>query len=217
MANQFSKLEKAIIEGDVDSGVTESLNLVEAGKNPLEIFSECIEPFLAKIGDQFSRLEIFLPEMISAAKVVKAVQEALKPHLGADQATISKGKIVIATVSGDQHDIGKNIVKAMLEVNGFELKDLGVDVSPQITLQSAKDFDAGIIALSALMLPSLPFVKDVIDFVNADGETRERFKVIVGGGPVSSEWAEDVGADGYGDDAIQAVEIVQQIFGGTQK
>ena len=212
MTNQFSNLEKAIKDGDVDSGVSESLKLVEGGKKPIEIFSEGIEPILAEIGDQFSRLEIFLPEMINAANVVKAIQKTLKPHMDADQTSTSKGKVLIATVSGDLHDIGKNIVKAMLEVNGFEVKDLGVDVSPQAALSSAKEFDADIIALSALMLPSLPFVKDVIDFVNASDETRQRFKVIVGGGPVSQEWADEAGAHGYGDNAIDAVEIVRQLL-----
>ncbi len=212
MTNQFTNLEKAINEGNIENGVAESLKLVESGKKPIEIFTERIEPALADIGDKFSRLEIFLPEMINAAQVVKAIQEALKPHMEADQASTSKGKIVIATVSGDLHDIGKNIVKAMLEVNGYEIKDLGVDVSPQSALSSAKEFDAEIIALSALMLPSLPFVKDVIDFVNADEESRERFKVIVGGGPVSQEYADDIGADGYGDNAIDAIDIVKKLL-----
>jgi len=186
--------------------------LVEGGKKPIEIFTECIEPVLAEIGDQFSRLEIFLPEMINAAEVVKAIQAALKPYLEADQTRASRGKVVIATVSGDLHDIGKNIVKAMLEVNGFEIKDLGVDVSPKTILSSAKEFDANIIALSALMLPSLPFVKDVIDFVNADEVTRKRFKIVVGGGPVSRDWAVEAGADGYGDNAIDAVAAVRQLL-----
>lgn len=212
MINPFANLEKAISEGNVESGVAESLKLVEGGKKPLEIFSECIEPALALIGDQFSRLEIFLPEMIIAADVVKAIQEALKPYLEADHDSTSKGRIVIATVSGDMHDIGKNIVKAMLEVNGYEVKDLGVDVNPRSILSNAKEFDADIIALSALMLPSLPAVKDVIDFVNSDEGVRMRVKVIVGGGPVSQEWATEAGADGYGNNAIDAVELVRGLF-----
>ena len=212
MINQYSNLEKAISEGNVEFGVAESLKLVEGGKKPLEIFSECIEPALAVIGDQFSRLEIFLPEMITAADVVKAIQEALKPYLAAEHVSSSKGRIVIATVSGDMHDIGKNIVKAMLEVNGYEIKDLGVDVNPRSILITAKEFDADIIALSALMLPSLPAVKDVIDFVNSDEGLRMRVKVIVGGGPVSQEWATEAGADGYGNNAIDAVELVRGLF-----
>jgi len=212
MEDQFTNLAAAINEGNKDAGVKEAISLIDGGKKPIEIFTECIEPALADIGEKFSRLEIFLPEMINAAEVVKAVQEALKPHLEADQASTSKGKIVIATVSGDLHDIGKNIVKAMLEVNGFEIKDLGVDVSPQAALSSAKEFDADIIALSALMLPSLPFVKDVIDFVGSNEETKQRFKVIVGGGPVSQEWADEAGADGYGDNAIDAVAVVRKLL-----
>ena len=211
MTEEFQKLEKAIKGGDIELGVSESLKLVESGKKPVEIFAEGIEPTLAEIGDQFSRLEIFLPEMINSAEVVKAIQKELKPLLEAEQETTTKGKIVIATVSGDLHDIGKNIVKAMFEVNGFEVKDLGVDVEAKSILKSARESDADIIALSALMIPSLPFVKDVIDFVEANEEARARFKVIVGGGPVNRDWAEEAGADGYGDDAIEAVEIALQM------
>ena len=212
MNDQYNNLKQAITTGDVDAGVSESLKLVESGVKPIEIFSECIEPTLAEIGDQFSRLEIFLPEMINSAEVVKAIQKALKPHMEADGEISSKGKIVIATVSGDLHDIGKNIVKAMLEVNGFEVKDLGVDVEAQAILSSAKESDADIIALSALMIPSLPFVKDVIDFVEANEEARSRFKVMVGGGPVNREWADEAGADGYGDDAIEAVDVAYRLI-----
>jgi len=213
MTEEFQNLEKAIKGGDIESGVSESLKLVESGKKPVEIFAEGIEPTLAEIGDQFSRLEIFLPEMINSAEVVKAIQKELKPLLEAEQETTTKGKIVIATVSGDLHDIGKNIVKAMLEVNGFEVKDLGVDVEARSILKSARESDADIIALSALMIPSLPFVKDVIDFVEANEEARARLKVIVGGGPVNRDWAGEAGADGYGDDAIEAVEIAVQLVG----
>jgi trimethylamine corrinoid protein len=209
----FSNLEKAIVDGQIELGVTEALKLVESGKQPIEIFTECIDPVLAIIGDKFSRLEIFLPELINTAEVVKAIQAALKPFMEADQTSINKGKIVIATVSGDLHDIGKNLVKAMLEVNGFQVKDLGVDVSLQTTINSAKEFNADIIALSALMLPSLPSLKDVIDFVNASDELRKRFKVIVGGGSVKQEWADKAGADGYGETAIDAVEIAQRQLG----
>lgn len=213
MTDQYKNLGDAIKKGDVEIGVSESLKLVESGVKPIEIFSECIEPTLAEIGDQFSRLEIFLPEMINSAEVVKAIQSELKPLMEAEQEITSKGKIVIATVSGDLHDIGKNIVKAMLEVNGFEVKDLGVDVEAQAIIRSAKETDADIIALSALMIPSLPFVKDVIEFVEANEETRARFKVMVGGGPVNREWAGEAGADGYGDDAIEAVDVALQLVG----
>lgn len=205
----FDTLEQAIRSGDVDGGVAEVQRLLDSGTKPVSIFTDCIEPALDDIGEKFSRLEIFLPEMVNASKVVKAVHETVKPHLDGGQEDTSKGRIVIATVSGDLHDIGKNIVKALLEVNGYDVKDLGVDVATQTIVSGAKDFKADVIALSALMLPSLPFCKDVIEFVEMD----KSVKVIVGGGPVSQDWADEAGADGYGDNAIDAIALVNKLLG----
>lgn len=214
MDDKYSALVNTIRDGDVDSGRDEALKLVKTGTSPLDIFSECIEPTLADIGDKFSRLEIFLPEMMESADAVKAIQEALQPYFEADEALkMKKGRILICTVSGDLHDIGKNIVKAMLEVNRFEVKDLGVDVAPAAAIAAAKDFDADIIAFSALMLPSLPYVKDAIDFVKQNEALKDRFKILVGGGPVSQKWAKKAGADGYGDDAMDAVQQALALVG----
>lgn len=207
----YQNLRNAIMEGQPAAGVTEALALVQSGKKPIELFSECIEPTLTTVGDQFSKLEIFLPELINAAETVKAIQAALEPYMGTNSASATaKGRVIIATVYGDMHDIGKNIVKSMLEVNGFITKDLGVDVSPQTILNSAKEFQADIIALSALMLTSLPYMKDVIDFISMNSEERKKYKIIVGGGSVSKEWANNAGADGYGENAIDAVQLVRQ-------
>lgn len=208
MSSPYETLEKSIMSGDPEAGTAEAIRLITSGTDPLLLFSESIEPLLDDIGQKFSRLEIFLPEMVNASKVVKAIHQGIQPHLSADQTTESKGKIIIATVSGDLHDIGKNIVKAMLEVNGFEVQDLGVDAPTQTIVKQAKEFDADIIALSALMLPSLPFVQDVIEFMESSPST----KVIVGGGPVSKEWADEHGADGYGDNAIDAVALVKELL-----
>ena len=208
MSSPYETLEKSIMSGDPEAGTAEAIRLITSGSDPLLLFSESIEPLLDDIGQKFSRLEIFLPEMVNASKVVKAIHQGIQPHLSADQTTESKGKIIIATVSGDLHDIGKNIVKAMLEVNGFEVQDLGVDAPTQTIVKQAKEFDADIIALSALMLPSLPFVQDVIEFMESSPST----KVIVGGGPVSKEWADEHGADGYGDNAIDAVALVKELL-----
>jgi trimethylamine corrinoid protein len=150
--------------------------------------------------------------MMNSASTVKAIQEALLPYLEGDRSQQKKGRIVICTVSGDLHDIGKNIVKTMLEVNGFELRDLGVDVSTTNVIKSAVEFEADIIALSALMLPSLPSVKDVIDILRENEKYKGRFKVMVGGGPVSKEWAQKVGADAYGDNAVEAVKVAHSLF-----
>ncbi len=211
--SSYEMLSRAILEGEIQAGVEQAINLVDSGVSPLTIFTECIEPALIDVGDRFSRLEIFLPEMINSAEVVKAIQAAMLPYLKGEEVHSSKGRIVIGTVSGDLHDIGKNIVKIMLEVNGFEVRDLGVDVSPGDVIKAAVEFDADMIALSALMLPSLPFVKDVIERLRSSEKYRGRFKMIVGGGPVSKSWAETVGADGYGDDAVQAVQLAYTLKG----
>lgn len=209
----YEALERAIHAGDVAAGVAEAQRLAESGISPPDIYSACIEPTLAAVGDQFSRLEIFLPEMVRAAEVVKAVQEALRPYLKAEGPQLSKGRVVIGTVSGDLHDIGKNIVKSMLEVNGFEVLDLGVDVNPAVAVKRAVEFEAEIVAFSALMLPSLPYVRDAIAIIKENEKYRQRFKIMVGGGPVSQEWADEAGADGYGDDAVEAVQIALSLVG----
>jgi methylmalonyl-CoA mutase cobalamin-binding domain/chain len=208
----YSELESSIREGEQDAGTSIALQLVDNGVDPLNIYLECIEPVLADIGEKFERLEIFLPEMIESANVVKKIHEVLKPHLQEKGERTSKGRIVICTITGDLHDIGKNIVKAMLEVNGFEVKDLGVDVNPSDVVNGATEFDADIIAISALMLPSLPFVSDVIEFVREIKDYQERFKILVGGGPVTQEWADSHGADGYGDNAVEAVRIAGKLL-----
>jgi trimethylamine corrinoid protein len=212
MTAKYQVLGEAIEQGDAEAGSQEALRLAESGTPPLDIFSECIEPKLGIIGDQFSRLEIFLPEMISAAKVVKSIQDTLAPFLHADQARETKGRVVIATVFGDLHDIGKDIVKAMLEVNGFEVRDLGVDVKPSDAVAAAVEFDADIIAFSALMLPSLPYVRDAVEMVQVNDKYKGRFKIMVGGGPVSESWANENGADGYGDDANDAVKRALELM-----
>jgi trimethylamine corrinoid protein len=212
MNAEYNTLANAIHAGDKETGVNEALTLINQGKKVPQIFIECIEPTLVEVGDRFSRLDIFLPELMNSASTVKAIQEVLLPYLSADQAQAKRGRIVICTVSGDLHDIGKNIVKTMLEVNGFELKDLGVDVSAANVVKAAVEFNADIIALSALMLPSLPSMKDVIDILRENEKYQGRFKVMVGGGPVNQEWAEKAGADAYGDNAIEAVKVAHTLF-----
>jgi methanogenic corrinoid protein MtbC1 len=213
MNQEYQALSDAIHAGDKEAGVREAVALVGQGKKVPHIFIECIEPTLVEVGEQFSRLDIFLPELMNSGSTVKAIQEALLPYLEGEQSGTRRGKIVICTVSGDLHDIGKNIVKTMLEVNGFELRDLGVDVSAPNVVRAAVEFNADIIALSALMLPSLPSMKDVIDILLENEKYRGRFKVMVGGGPVSAEWAKKSGADAYGDNAIEAVKVARGLYG----
>jgi len=212
MNEEYQDLANAIHMGDKEAGIKEALSLVNQGKKVPQIFIDCIEPTLVEVGERFSRLDIFLPELMNSAATVKAIQEVLLPYLAGEESQAKKGRIVICTVSGDLHDIGKNIVKTMLEVNGFELRDLGVDVSAMNVIKAAVEFEADIIALSALMLPSLPSMKDVIDILRENEKYKGRFKVMVGGGPVSQEWADKAGADAYGDNAIEAVKVAHSLF-----
>jgi methanogenic corrinoid protein MtbC1 len=217
MSDRYTELERAIRAGDVPGGVAEANRLAQGGESPLAIFRDCIQPCLKDVGDRFSRLEIFLPEMMESADVVKAIQDTLKPYLAASElAQTRRGKIVIGTIQGDLHDIGKNIVRAMLEVNGFEVRDLGVNVSPGDMVRAAREFGADIIAVSALMLPSLPYVRDAIEMVKQGAATRDRCKVMIGGGPVSLDWARKAGADGYGDDAVDAVREATRLMAASQ-
>lgn len=204
----------AIRQGEKEDAATLAQQALDEGVSPEEIFESCMVPVLKDIGDQFGRLEIFLPEMILAGDAAKAVQEVLKPVLQEQQAgSMARGKIVIGTAAGDVHDIGKNMVSAMLEVNGFEVIDLGTDVSPQDFLKIARAEDVDIIAISSLLTTSLPYMKDVLVVLRETGES-ERFKVMLGGGPVTAAWADDEGADGYGKDAGEAVTAAQELVGG---
>ncbi len=214
MNDEYQLLVDAIQAGDKERGIKEALGLIGQGKKVPQIFIECIEPTLVEVGEKFSRLDIFLPELMNSGATVKAIQEALLPYLEGEETGSKKGRIVICTVSGDLHDIGKNIVRTMLEVNSFELRDLGVDVSAANVIRAAVEFNADIIALSALMLPSLPSMKDVIDILRENERYKGRFKVMVGGGPVSQEWAEKAGADAYGDNAIEAVKVAHGLYEG---
>lgn len=208
---KYESLAAALDKGDSKSAVEETMKLIEFGVTPLDIFSKCIEPVLAGVGEKFSRLEIFLPEMILAANAVKKVQKALIPYLDKDSKYSERGKIVLATVSGDLHDIGKNIVKAMLEVNGFDIKDLGVDVPVMNIVKESRDYGADIFALSALMLPSLPFIADTIELSRTGANADFNFKVMIGGGPVTKEWADNHSA-AYGNDASEAVDLAKLLI-----
>ena len=213
MDMKWQPLCTAINNGQHDEAVAEAQGLVEAGEPPLNIFLDCVEPCLADIGDRFGRLEIFLPELMLAADVVKGIQEELLPLLpGQGSDGYSKGRIVIGTIFGDIHDIGKSIVGVLLQVNGFEVKDLGVSVPAQDLIKAADDFGADLIGISGLMLPSLPYIADTIALVKENPELVDRYQIMVGGGPLTREWAKKSGADGYADNAVDAVTEANRLM-----
>jgi 5-methyltetrahydrofolate--homocysteine methyltransferase len=207
MDSKYDVLREAIITGDKMEGLAATDKLINDGTTtPVEIFSECIQDTLNVLGGKFAKLEIFLPELLLSSEVVKEVQEKLLPLRLESKESISAGRAVIGTGYGDLHDIGKNIVGLMLQVNGFEVRDLGTSVESKAFIEAATDFNADLILMSALMLPTLPYIKDTINMIKSNEKMSARFKLMVGGGPVTQEWADANGADGYADDAIGAVE-----------
>lgn len=183
---------------------------LDEGADPVEILNTGMIDAMSVVGEKFKNGEIFVPEMLVAARAMKKGVEVLKPHL-ASGSTGALGKVLIATVSGDLHDIGKNLVAMMIESAGFEVVDLGVDVSVDKVMESWKaNPDTKIIALSALLTTTMPAMKDTVAAINA-AEGRENIKVMVGGAPISQEFADEIGADGYSDDAASAAILAKKL------
>jgi 5-methyltetrahydrofolate--homocysteine methyltransferase len=192
-------------EAAVKSGVQAAL---AAGTPIDQILNEGLIGAMDEVGRKFSDGELFVPEMLMAAQVMKAGLAVLKPHLG-EGAVESKGVVVLGTVKGDLHDIGKNLVAMMMEGSGFRVVDLGVDVEAARFVRAAVEHKAGVVALSALLTTTMPAMKSTIDAIREAGLA---VKTIVGGAPVTQAFAHQVGADGYSDDAPGAVELVRRLI-----
>jgi methylmalonyl-CoA mutase cobalamin-binding domain/chain len=210
-------LENAIVAGDEDKAREATKAALAAGIKPAEIMQGGVGRGMAHIGDLFQKFEVFLPELMLAGEAGKAVLEIVVPTLkGDDRDSISRGKVVIGTVVGDMHDIGKNLVGAVLAASGFEVYDLGVNVSPMAFVRKAQEVRANIIGMSSLLTTSLPYQKDVVSYLNDMG-IRDKYFVIVGGGPVTPEWAVESRVDGYARLATEAVDLCKQMVDGKQK
>jgi len=212
MSEFYEKLYDLMLDGEEDEAGELAEQAIEEGTEPIAIVNEALVPILNDFGDKFSKLELFLPDLIMAADVATVVKDVVRDHLTMTGNTGSTmGKVVIGTMQGDVHDIGKNIVATLLEVNGYEVFDLGNDVAPYAFIETAKRENCDIIALSSLLTTSMPYMPDLIQTLDGLG-IRDKFKVIVGGGPVSAEWAEKIGADGYSNDANEAVKLCNKIM-----
>lgn len=215
MANILDQICQAVVEGD-DVSIGEYVQeALQAGESPLRILNEGLMPGADIVGKRFEEGEYFLPDLMLAGRALKAAMEILKPLLAAAATadpTLKKAKIVIATVQTDIHDIGKNIVASMLAAAGYEVIDMGVDVPLNSIIDKAEETKAEIIALSALLTTSMPYMKDLIDLLQARG-LRQKYRVMVGGASVTPEWAESIGADGTGRDAVEAVRLARRLLG----
>ncbi len=208
-------IEEAIIRGDMERSaqlVQESLDRVE----PLTIIRGGMIPAMEKVGDRFSNGEIFLPEMLMATEAWKEAMKLLKPKMLAAGESVGKiGTVVIGTVQTDVHEIGKNIVATLLSTAGFEVHDLGVDISASKFIRKAEEVDADIIAASAIMTTTMTYQRDILEHLMASG-LRDEYIVLVGGGVVTQRWTDEIGADGYGKTAVEAVRVAKELLSRRQ-
>jgi 5-methyltetrahydrofolate--homocysteine methyltransferase len=206
----LKEIYQNVVDGDasaVSAGVQAAL---DAATSPEEILNQALISAMDYVGQQFEEGEFFVPEMLIAARAMQAGMNLLKPHL-IEVGVESAGKVAIGTVKGDLHDIGKNLVAMMLEGAGFEVEDLGTDVPPTNFLDAALG-GAQVIGMSALLTTTMGGMSDVIEALE-DGNIRDKVKVIIGGAPVTTAFAEKIGADGYASDASSAVRKVRDLLG----
>ena len=207
-------LKTAVVEGDEDDAASFAQQAIDAEMVAMDIIKGAINPAMDEVGDAFEAGDAFLPELILAGDAARAALDLIVPTISTDDLEGAvQGTVVIGTIFGDAHDIGKNIVSAILAAHGIKIIDLGINVSPKQYIEAALAEDADIIAISSLITTSLPYHREVINTLADRGE-REKFFVIVGGGPVTPEWTAEIGADGYGRDARDAALVVTALLEG---
>ncbi len=202
---------RAVESGKKSEGESLARKLLDEGVDPFRALAALTET-MGKVGDRFSRLEIFLPEMMQAGETMATVVEILCPGLSETGEEIaSKGKVILGTVKGDLHEIGKCIVKLLLEANGFQVKDLGYDVDSLTFIKEAEAMGADFIGASALMTTTMPHQKEIIDLLTDKG-LRDKYKVVIGGAPTTQQWADEIGADLYCLDAGSAPRLMAELL-----
>ncbi|MGD8998115.1 MAG: corrinoid protein [Anaerolineae bacterium] len=207
----FAEIATSLVECKPD--LTEALTegALEAGVEPLAIINQGLVPGMETVGEKFQSGEYFLPQMVIAANAMQQAMDLLEPELHArQQAVETAGTMVIGTVKGDIHEIGKSLVATMMSANGFRVYDVGVDVSAATFVDKVRETEANLLGLSALLTTTMTAQREVIQALEEAG-IRDRVKVMVGGAPVTQEWAESIGADGYAEDVVGSVELGRRL------
>ncbi len=207
------ELYDAILTGNAKKAEAATKAAIESQMDPNELVGKYMIPAMDEVGKRFECNEYFVPELLIAARAMKTALELITPHLMASGSKRT-GRVVIGTVQGDLHDIGKNVVASMLEGGGFEVVDLGVDVPPEKFVEAAKQQEGTVLALSALLTTTMTMMKTVIDALQQAG-IRQTTKVMIGGAPITQQFADEIGADGYGDNASSAVAVARKLAGQT--
>jgi len=205
----LKKLHDAVLSGDAKTAKSVTEQALAEGVSPLKLVQEYMVPAMGEVGRRFECNEYFVPELLLSARAMKAALELIRPLLIASGAQPA-GRVALGTVKGDLHDIGKNLVGAMLEGGGYEVMDLGVNVTPEQFVAAVKEKKANIVAMSALLTTTMPAMRTTVDALKSAG-VRNQVKVLIGGAPITQRYAEEIGADGFAESAAGAVPLAKKV------
>jgi corrinoid protein of di/trimethylamine methyltransferase len=207
----LDQLYKAVLDGDAKASHALTQQALSAGADPLELVNTSMIPAMAEVGRRFEANEYFVPELLISARAMKASLDIIRPLLAA-RGDEPLGRVALGTVKGDLHDIGKNLVGSLLEGGGFEVIDLGVNVSPETFIATVKEKKANVVAMSALLTTTMVAMKNTIDALKQAG-VRSQVKILIGGAPITEKYAQEIGADGYCESAVGAVALAKKALG----
>ncbi|HBV88767.1 B12-binding domain-containing protein [Desulfosporosinus sp.] len=210
MSNYYEELSQSIISGQLDRVKSLTQQAIGAGDNPVDIINQGLIPGMSVVGARFKSGQMYVPEVLMSARAMDAGMQLVKPLILTEDIP-SAGKVVIGTVKGDLHDIGKNLVSMMLESAGYTVINVGVDAGPEKFLQAVKEHQPGVIGMSALLTTTMLAMKDTIELLKEEG-LRDKVKVIIGGAPISQDFADEIGADGFAPDAGSAADLCKKLL-----